>query len=67
MIEVQMTKVIKNGNSLAVVVPINILRELKIQRGDTIAFAVAEGDIIMMRRVSDAEKLQLKPKPIQFQ
>lgn len=67
MIVLQTAKVIKNGTSLAIVIPVNILRELKINRGDTLAFAVAEGDIIMLRKVTDIEKLQLKPKPIIYE
>lgn len=66
MINVQITKVIKNGNSLAVVIPINILRELGIKRGDQIVFAIAEGDVICMRKITDAEKLKIKPPPIQI-
>ena len=66
MISLYTAKVIKNGTSLAVVIPVNILRELKIDRGDTIAFAIAEGDIIMMRKISEAEKFNLKPKQIKY-
>lgn len=66
MINVQITKVIRVGNSLSVVIPVNILRELGIKRGDQIVFAIAEGDVICMRKISDAEKLKIKPPPIQI-
>lgn len=64
MITFQTTKIIKNGTSLAVVIPKNILRDLNFQRGDVIVFAVAEGDVLCLRKVKEAELLQLKPKII---
>lgn len=66
MINMQITKVIKNGTSLAVVIPVNILRALKIERGDQLVFAIAEGDIICMRKISDMEKLKIKPNSIRL-
>jgi antitoxin component of MazEF toxin-antitoxin module len=64
MISVQIGRIIKNGTSLAVVIPVNILRALKIERGDQVAFAVAEGDIICMRKITDIDKFNIKPKNI---
>lgn len=58
------TKIVRVGTSFAVVVPINILRSLFIERGDQIAFSVADGDVICMRKITDAEKLQIKPPTI---
>lgn len=66
MINFQITKIIRVGNSRAVVLPVNLLRELKIERGDQVVFAVAEGDVICMRKITDAEKLQIKPPVIQI-
>jgi antitoxin component of MazEF toxin-antitoxin module len=66
MINLQTTKIVRVGTSLAVVIPINILRDLGIERGDHVAFAVAEGDVICMRKITDAEKLEIKPQIIKL-
>ena len=64
MINVQITKIVRVGTSLGVIVPINILRDLRIMRGDQVAFSVAAGDVICLRKITDAEKLEIKPLPI---
>lgn len=64
MINVQITKIVKVGTSLGVIVPINILRDLQILRGDQVAFSIAAGDVICLRKITDAEKLEIKPLPI---
>ena len=66
MINFQITKIIRVGNSLSVVIPKNILRALKLERGDQMVFAIAEGDVICMRKITDMEKLKIKPPPIQI-
>lgn len=60
MISFQTSHVLKVGNSLGVIVPIEILRGLGIQRGDDVVFGVASGDVICIRKITDAEKLQIK-------
>ena len=64
MINLQIGKITRNGTGLAVIIPKNILRALNIERGDNIVFSVAQGDILCMRKISDAEKLQIKPPVI---
>lgn len=67
MINMQITKVVRVGTSLAVVIPVNILRGLFIERGDQVVFSIAAGDVLCMRKITDAEKLQIKPPVIQVQ
>ncbi len=66
MINFQITKLVRVGTSLAVVIPVNILRDLKLERGDQIVFAIAESDVLCMRKITDAEKLQIKPPVIKI-
>lgn len=54
-------KVIKNGNSLAVVIPSNICRTLKIERGDQVTFGVYQDDIICIKKIQQRDLLKLKP------
>lgn len=60
----QIVRIIKVGNSLAVVIPVNILRALKIQRGDAIAFGVYENDNILIRKITQNDLARLKPHEI---
>jgi len=64
MINLQITKIVRVGTSLCVVIPVNILRDLRLERGDQVAFAIAAGDVICLRKITDAEKLEIKPLPI---
>lgn len=66
MISFQVTKIVRVGTSLAVVIPVNLLRGVKWERGDQIVFAVAESDVVCMRKMTDAEKLQIKPPTIKL-
>lgn len=58
------TKVIKTGTSLCVVIPVKILRALKIERGDQVAFGVYADDVICMRKIQPEDILKMKPKEI---
>lgn len=59
---IRTTKIIRNGTSLSVVIPKEILKALKMERGDQVSFWVYDIDTIIIRRVSQADLLNLKPK-----
>ena len=46
-------RIIKIGNSLAVVIPAHILRELNLQRGDFVRFEVHDESAIRIIRFND--------------
>lgn len=50
------------GTSLAVVIPVNILRALKIERGDQMAFGVYVEDVICIRKIQQEDLLKIKPR-----
>lgn len=58
------SKVTKVGTSLAVVIPVAVLRGLKIERGDRLSFAVYEDQTFVCRLITDVESAALKPKQI---
>ena len=53
-------KVLKVGTSLGVVIPRNLLRAMKIERGDQLAFAVYDEARIIMRKLTDNELKTLR-------
>lgn len=57
----RITKVIKVGNSHAVVIPRDILVALNIQRGDQVSFGVYSDDVICIRKISQRDLLNLRP------
>ena len=61
---IRTTKIIKTGSSLCVVLPKEILKAMNMQRGDQISFWVYDQDTIILRRVSPADLLNLKPHNI---
>jgi len=60
------SKIIKVGNSLAVVIPVSILRGLKIERGDRVVFGVYNENTFAVRKVSSEELRKLKPDALAF-
>lgn len=46
-------KVQKQGNSLAVSLPIEIARALKIERGDVVSIVALDGETILIRKVNN--------------
>lgn len=54
-------KVQPMGTSLGVVIPVDILRALCIERGDRMAFAIYEDNVICIRKLTADEILQIKP------
>lgn len=59
-------KLTRVGSSLAVVVPKDILRAQKLERGDTFVFGVYDENVIVMRKISDRELAELRPKIIRY-
>ena len=60
-------RVFKNGTGLAVIIPVSIQRALLIQRGDHMLVSLAEPDVICMRKLTEAEILQIKPPIINYE
>ena len=60
MSDLHISKIIRTGNSLCVVIPKNILHALNIQRGDQVIFGIAEGDVLMIKKITNEEKNKWK-------
>lgn len=54
------TKIIKTGSSLGVVLPKSILNALTLQRGDQVVFGVGEYDTLIIRKITDEKLLPVK-------
>lgn len=54
------TKIIRIGTSLGVVLPKNILTALTLQRGDQVVFGAGEYDTLIIRKISDEKLLPVK-------
>lgn len=54
------TKIIKTGSSLCVVIPVEILRGMKWERGDYISFTMFEGEIVALIKLNDDTIRHLK-------
>lgn len=63
---IKLGTIIKVGNSLAITVPVEILRGLKIQRGDRVVLAVYDENTFAVRRVPASELRNLKPGELKF-
>lgn len=59
-------KVIRVGSSLALVIPVQILRGLKIARGDKVVFGVYDENTIAIRRITTEELQKFKPQELVF-
>ncbi len=64
--KITLTKIVKVGNGLYTRIPIAYLRALNIDRGDYIIAEVYSDDCIVLRKVTDDELSELKPKDIQY-
>lgn len=53
--QIRITKIIRNGTSLSVVIPKEILQALKIQRGDQVAFSILNERSIVISKISSEE------------
>ena len=61
-----MTKVIKTGTSLCIVIPKEILNALTLQRGDQVVFGIYDAHSLVVRKIQSSELLALK-KPNEIQ
>lgn len=59
-----LTKVTRTGNSLTIVIPKNVCTALNIQRGDQMSFGVYSDDVICIKKLTQRELQNLKPKNI---
>lgn len=64
MISLRVQKVIKVGNAIAVIVPVEVARALKIERGDQVTFGVFEDDVICIRKITQEDLRKLKPQQV---
>lgn len=58
------SKITKVGTSLGIVLPVNVLRAYKWQRGDFIIFGFSDDEQLILKRPTEIELRELKPKPI---
>lgn len=63
---VHISKVLKVGNSLAIVIPSYVRLGMGIERGDYMIFAVYSNDILTARKMSPDELKQMKPEEIRY-
>lgn len=61
---VRITKIIKSGTSLAVVIPKSILNALNLERGDQIIFGIIDDKTIALRKISAEELKAIRPPEI---
>jgi antitoxin component of MazEF toxin-antitoxin module len=55
----RITKVIKTGTSLCVVIPKEILTALRIERGDQVAFGIHDENSLVIRKITQEEILRI--------
>ena len=60
--QIRITKVIRTGTSLCVVIPKEILQALKIQRGDQVAFGIYDFNSLIIRKITSEEITKLNPR-----
>ena len=58
------TKLSKQGTSLGVVIPVEILNAYHWQRGDVLVFGFAGEEQLFLKRLSDKELKEIKPNVI---
>lgn len=58
------SKIIKVGTSVGIVIPVEILSGLKWQRGDFVIFGFAGTEQVFIKRLTDVEISNLKPKEL---
>jgi len=61
---IKVTKVIKNGTSLGIVIPKSILTALDISRGDAIAWLVPSGGLLIAKPLKEIDIQNLKAPKI---
>ena len=58
---IRTSKIMRVGTSNAIVIPIEILRTLSMQRGDQVVFGVYEDDTIIIKKIPDKELRNFQP------
>jgi len=58
------TRIIKTGTSLCCVIPKNILKALKLERGDTVVFGIIDEQTLAIRKLSMSDLRNIKPTNI---
>ena len=58
--QIRITKVIRTGTSLCVVIPKEILQALKIQRGDQVCFGIYDNNSLVIRKILSEEVQGIK-------
>lgn len=61
---IHISKIIKTGSSYGIVLTKEILTAYNMQRGDYIVFGFLSDEVLAMRKLTEKEKAELKPKPI---
>lgn len=59
--DLRITSIQKVGNSLGVIIPAYVARALDFQRGEQVIFAIYNEGVITLRKITEAEKLQMQP------
>ena len=57
---IRTSKITRLGTSLAIVIPVEILRALQMQRGDQLVFGVYDDDTIIIKKIPDKELRNFK-------
>lgn len=57
---IRITKIVRSGSSLAIVIPKEILQAVHLQRGDQIIVCPHSEGTIVLRKISNEEILKLK-------
>lgn len=61
---IRITKIIKSGTSLAIVIPKSILEAFKLERGDQVVFGYIDDKTIAIRKISSEELQVILPPQI---
>lgn len=67
MIRLRIMKIQKVGTSLAVVLPVGVLRALNLERGDMMAVGIYEEDVICIRKISQKQLQEFRPPQIEYE
>lgn len=52
---IRTSKIMRVGTSLSIVIPVEILRALKMERGDQVVFGVYDDNTIIIKKIPDNE------------
>lgn len=55
------TRAQKVGNSIAIIVPVDLARMMRLQRGDEVIFGVIDSSTIAVRKLPDLFYQEIKP------